>query len=138
MFFFSNQKDKIKCECSKTKFLHYFILSFLCIINIIALNFCFLISENIEAKSSLSIVLFDLLLTKEGFEIILITIIDKLMIKYEYFIHRYISIVLFLIFCVSLDLLLDNYSLLSNKKFLEISLNIISILTGISYSLIFK
>ena len=63
----------------------------------------------------------------------MIAILSKLLLKYEYFIHHYISIFLFLIFCVSIDLLLDNYSLLFNKKFLEIFLNFLDILTDITY-----
>ena len=59
-------------------------------------------------------VIYDILSTKVGIEIILVAIIDKLLLKYEYYIHHYISILAFLICSVSIDLLLDNYSSLSD------------------------
>ena len=76
---------------------------------------------------------FDYFSTKIGIEFILITILLLLFLKYEYFIHHYISFIIFFISSVSIDLLLNNYSLLSNKKFLEIFLNIICVITKVAY-----
>ena len=55
------------------------------------------------------------------------------MLKYEYYIHHYISLFVFFIFSVSIDLLLNNYSYLSNRKVLEIFLNIMEIITKVFY-----
>jgi len=133
MFFDYNSKKKAKCQCSKANCLHYFILLFLLQVNIISTIICDYFSEK---KSHINVIiqlLFEILSTKVGIEIILITIIAKLLLKYEYYIHHYISLFIFFIFSVSIDLLLDNYSYLSKKKFLEIFLNIIYIITKVVY-----
>ena len=48
--------------------------------------------------------------TKEGLEMIFITIISIFLLKYKYFKHHYISIVLFFISCIVFDLFLKNYT----------------------------
>jgi len=94
---------------------------------------CYSFSEKINQINSIFPVVFEILSTKVGIEIILVTIIAKLLLKYEYYIHHYISILAFLIFSVSIDLLLNNYSYLSDIKFLEIFLNIMDLITKVNY-----
>ena len=132
-FSISTKKDKVKCQCSKKNCLHYFILLFLCFSSFTSMSFCNIIGNKRENTNTVIMVIYDILSTKVGIEIILVTIIDKLLLKYEYYIHHYISILAFLICSVSIDLLLDNYSCLSNIKFLEIILNIIYIITRVVY-----
>ena len=97
------------------------------------MSFFNIIGNKRENTNTVIMVIYDILSTKVGIEIILVTIIDKLLLKYEYYIHHYISILAFLICGVSIDLLLDNYSCLSDIKFLEIILNIIYIITRVVY-----
>ena len=132
-FSISAQKDKIKCQCSKINSLHYFILLFLFSSSIISMSFCNVFGHKRENTSTVVMVIYDILSTKVGIEIILVTIIDKFLLKYEYYIHHYISILAFLICSVSIDLLLDNYSSLSDIQYLEIILNIIYIITRVAY-----
>ena len=89
--------------------------------------------ENINDKTLSIIPISDFFSTKDGIEIILITIFNILLIKYEYFIHHYLSIILFLLFSVSIDLILNNYSSLSNMNALDIFFNILSIFSKIAY-----
>ena len=132
-FSISNQKEKTKCQFTKKNCLHYFLLHFFCVVNALVLVLFYSLGEKKDKENSLIFVISYYLSSKVGIKIILIAILSKLLLKYEYFIHHYISISLFLIFCVSIDLLLDNYSLLFNKKFLEIFLNFLDILTDITY-----
>ena len=132
-FSISAQKDKIKCQCSKINSLHYFILLFLFSSSIISMSFCNVFGHKRENTSTVVMVIYDILSTKVGIEIILVSIIDKFLLKYEYYIHHYISIFAFLICSVSIDLLLDNYSSLSDIQYLEIILNIIYIITRVAY-----
>ena len=48
--------------------------------------------------------------TKEGLEMVFITIISIFMLKYKYFKHHYISIILFFISFIVFDLFLKNYT----------------------------
>ena len=132
-FSISHKKDKFKCQCSKKNFLHYFILLSLYYIDLNTSLFCSFYAENVDEMNSLISTISDYFSTKVGIEIILITILDKLLLKYEYFIHHYISIFIFLLFSVSIDLLLDNYYKLSDKSFLELFLNILNILSHVAY-----
>ena len=129
----SNQKEKTKCQCSKKNCLHYFILLLLYYVDFNSTFFCCLLGGYSGKANSIVRTIFDYFSTKVGIEIILIAIITKFLLKYEYFIHHYISIFLFLVFCVSIDLLLNNYSELSDKEFLEIFLNILCIITRVGY-----
>ena len=132
-FSISSQKKEKRCKCSKKNCLHYFILFFLSSIDIVTTNLCTMKIENINDKTLSIIPISDFFSTKDGIEIILITIFNILLIKYEYFIHHYLSIILFLLFSVSIDLILNNYSSLSNMNALDIFFNILSIFSKISY-----
>ena len=131
-FSITTQKKKAKCQCSKKNCLHYFILSFLFLVNKTSNTLC-IISEKKNHINVVISIIFEILSTKVGIEIILVTIIAKLLLKYEYYIHHYISLFVFFIFSVSIDLLLNNYSYLSNRKVLEIFLNIMEIITKVVY-----
>ena len=70
--------------------------------------------------------------TKEVIEIIFLTIITFLILKYKYFIHHIISLILFCILSLGIDLLLnslkENYS---GKNILTIIFDVLSILLQI-------
>ena len=70
--------------------------------------------------------------TKEVIEIIFITILTFLILKYKYFIHHIISLILFCILSLGIDLLLnsleENYK---DKNIIQIILEILSILLQI-------
>jgi hypothetical protein len=88
--------------------------------------------SNSEEKTVLNSVT-ENLSTKEGIEIIIITIVVKFIIKYKFYRHHYLGIIFIVLSSVAIDLLLKNYSLFSNKKFIEIFLNILSILSEMIY-----
>ena len=131
-FSVSNQKEKTKCQCQCTckNFLHYFILLVLYFIDDFVSDYS---TMKITEVKSFFYPISELITTKEGIVIILITILAKLMLKYEYFIHHYLSISFFVIFCVSIDLLLESYSYLSKASFIEILFNSLSIITRVIY-----
>ena len=57
----------------------------------------------------------------------------KLLLKYEYFIHHYLSIGLFVVFSISIDLILDSYSNFSKIETLELIFNFVSIISKVLY-----
>ena len=132
-FSISSKDDKEGCQCSKKIGLHYFILLFLYTIDIVISFWCSILDERESDAQSINVPIFDLFSTKDGLQIILITIIARLLLKYEYFIHHYISIFLFLIFSVVTDFILKNYEILFHKWFLVILLNFLIILTKAAY-----
>ena len=125
---------KEKCLIMKKNCLHYFILVFLYIIYYSLIIGCFLINNdnNSEEKTVLNIIK-ENLSTKEGIEIILFSLITRFLLKNKYYKHHYLSIIFIIISSVAIDLLLNNYSFLEDKKFIEIFLNILSIISEIVY-----
>ena len=70
--------------------------------------------------------------TKEASEIVFLIIITFFFLKYKYYKHHIISMILFCIFCVSLDLLLDNYQEgLMKQSFIKILFDILNIIIEI-------
>ena len=114
--------------------LDHFILLFLYTLYNTLIIGCFLINDdnNSEEKTVLNLIA-ENLSTKEGIEIIFLTIVMKLLIKYPFFKHHYLSIIFIIVLSVTIDLILNNYSFLANKKFIEIFFNILSILSEIIY-----
>jgi hypothetical protein len=129
-FSLSNQKEKIKCksECTKKNCLHYFILLFLFTIDIVAISY-----SKLKLTDQIKINISDFVSTKDAIIIILITILAKLLLKYEYFIHHILSIISFVLISVSIDLLLNNYLFLSKANLILILCNSLSIMTKAAY-----
>ena len=50
-----------------------------------------------------------ILCTKEALEIILLTLFTFLFLKYRYYIHHIISLIIFCMFSIIIDLILQNY-----------------------------
>ena len=96
-FSISNQKEKTKCKCSKQTFKHYFILLFFFALESNAIYFSNILngSEFEVSKKSIFLMKTEELSTKEGIEIILITIVSILLLKYKYFNHHLLSIIFF-------------------------------------------
>ena len=65
---------------------------------------------------------------KEGFEIIFLTIITYFVLKYKYFIHNYISLIFFIIVCLTIDLILGNIQKEVENIFQFIIENIVNVI----------
>ena len=133
-FYISNKRQfLIKADIPKRIIaLHYFILLFIYTIYISLTLVCYIVYNYNEDKS-LFILLSENLSMKEGIEIIFITVTLIILLKYKFYMHHYLSIIFFIILTVSIDLILNNYSFLSNKDFLEHFVNIVCILSKIIY-----
>ena len=132
-FSISNKIKLIKADIPKRIIaLHYFILLFIYTIYISLTLICYKI-YNYGKDKSLLILLSENLSMKEGIEIIFITITFIILIRIKFYKHHYLSIIFFILLTVSIDLILNNYSFLLNKDFLEIFLNILCILSKIIY-----
>ena len=121
------EKEKCQCQCSKINFLHYFILLLIYLIDTAICLFLAVFMNSAFSEIS------DIFTTKEAITIIFITILLRLLLKYEYFIHHYLSTFIFVVFCVSIDVLLYNYSSFSDAVPLDIILNFLTILTNVGY-----
>ena len=53
------------------------------------------------------------LFINEAIEILLLTIVTYFLLKYKYYIHHFISIIILVLLCISIDLILDNFSKVS-------------------------
>ena len=73
-----------------------------------------------------------LLCTKEAVEMIFLTIITTFALKYKYYLHNIISMIIFCLFSIFIDILLDNYeSGLFKFSYLKIIFEILSIIAEI-------
>ena len=133
-YFSVSNKEKTKCECSKSCILHYFILClFFTIDNCVTLSYSMIstvIDQNDQESKVIPNLILDSLITKDGLEIILISLICMCLLKYKYFIHHYLSIVLIFISAIAMDLLLDNYSSIIKKNILNILPELLGIISG--------
>jgi len=128
------EKEKCQCQCSKINFLHYFILLLIYLIDTAICLFLAVFMNSAFSEIRYHIwELSDIFTTKEAITIIFITILLRLLLKYEYFIHHYLSTFIFVVFCVSIDVLLYNYSSFSDAVPLDIILNFLTILTNVGY-----
>ena len=67
--------------------------------------------------------------TREAMEIIVITLVTLLILKYKYFRHHIISLIIFCLLSVGIDFILDNFKEhILNKEFMELLLNFLTIL----------
>ena len=55
----------------------------------------------------------------DGFEIIFITLLTFLLLKYKYYIHHIISTAIFFILCVFMDILVDNFKNINTLKIIN-------------------
>ena len=73
-----------------------------------------------------------ILCTKEAIEIILLIIITRIILKYKYYIHHLISLIIFCILCFFIDFLLQNFQEgLLNRKPMKIILDCVSLIIEI-------
>ena len=122
-FSISNQKGKEKCSISRKIFLNYIILFFLFSIETVLKNF--FLGIYFGDLKSINKEKVDYLSSAESVEIICITIVSIFLLKYKYFIHHYLSIILFSISSVAYDYITLNYTIyifllyyLPNSEFL--------------------
>ena len=74
------------------------------------------------------------LFSREALELILLTIITFILLKYRYYIHHIISLIIFCLLSIFIDLLLNNYKKgLLKIKFYTIILNILFIISEMVY-----
>ena len=106
-FSISNKKEKTKCAFSRKIFLNYVILLFLFTIKAGLRNFFF--GAYYSGLSSIIKAKVDYLSTNESVEIIFITIVSIFLLKYKYFIHHYLSIILFCFSSIAYDYIVSNY-----------------------------
>ena len=121
-----NPKQKDEKKCTKQNILHYFLLL---LFNGIYFG---VIAYNSSANGTHSNIHQSSDYTKEVIEIIFVTILTFLILKYKYFIHHIISLILFCILSIGIDILLNsvekNYH---GKKIIQIILDILTILLEI-------
>ena len=125
-FTYKNQNKSKEKKCTKKNFLYIFLLILFDLVFhiIIALNQKFTGASTNHHDSCFC--------SKVSVEIILITLVTFLFLKYKYFIHHIISLIIFCIIGVCIDFLLNNWedNLLS-KPFLQIIFYFIIILLEI-------
>ena len=123
---YKNPNQKKEKKCTKPNIKHYFLLLFFNGIYYCLMGFNSLFNDrSVYIHSNTDY-------TKEVIEIIFLTIISFLILKYKYFIHHIISLILFCILSLGIDLLLnslkENYS---GKNLFTIIFDIFSILLQI-------
>ena len=97
-----SDNEKI-CSKKNVKYMSIFIGIYLVYYAIFTISFLTTESSNLDDPHINS------LFTREAFEIILLTIITYIFLKYKYYIHNIISLVIFCILSVVIDLVLKNY-----------------------------
>ena len=115
-FSISNKKEKTKCKCSKKIFLHYFILL---ILFALKANIIFVLNiKNLHFNNhSISMIKTENISFKQTLEIIIINILSKFLLKNKFFVHHYLSLILFCVFSLGIDILLKNYKTLLDNDF---------------------
>ena len=97
-----SDNEKI-CSKKNVKYMSIFIGIYLVYYAIFTISFLTTESSNLDDPHINS------LFTREAFEIILLTIITYIFLKYKYYTHNIISLVIFCILSVVIDLVLKNY-----------------------------
>ena len=126
---FSNKEVKKEKEIKKKKWLHYFILCALFIFDLFIKVSAdtaeyYLIDKSYSYGDSNLFVIngFTLL----GIEMIIMICISKLLLKYEYFKHHLISIIIFVLIGIICDIMLDNFNNIDSNFFIINSIRIIN------------
>ena len=124
-----NRPDKEKYPLKK-RFLHFFILFLIFALYLILSIFLTIQGKLYEQKNNQNMQN----LHNSGFssyeslEMIFICLVSIILLKYKYFIHHIISIVMFKVLCISIDLILDNFPYIYSRGALFIVLCIFSVL----------
>ena len=106
-FVFRNKKQKVKESKKSFKYIIIFFLLRGAKICYEELYYYFLTEEKYDYDN--------ILITLNGVEIILITIGASLLLKYKYYVHHIISIVIYCILAIVSDFILKNYFILNYK-----------------------
>ena len=106
----SNIETKEKCKCNKKNFIDYLIFIGIFSTDRIISLINIMIDNYTDAHKSVYFLLSGILTTKDGIQIIFITIVCMLLLKYKYFIHHYICISFFFVLSIGNDLVLGNYA----------------------------
>ena len=120
-----NKQNIIKDNISRINMCcKYCLLIFLYLILISSITYSSLRSEKSEVISPHNYGL----CMKEGFEIIFLTLITSFILKYKYFLHNLISLLLFIVVCLSIDLILERIQKEIGNAFQFILDNIINVI----------
>ena len=92
----TNNENK---KCTKNNIIDYFFL----ILFYTLKKICLLFEFNFEDENM------NFLFIMEGFEITIICLTTKIFLKYKYYIHHIISLIVFLILSIIMDLILENF-----------------------------
>ena len=92
----TNNENK---KCTKNNIIDYFFL----ILFYTLKKICLLFEFNFEDENM------NFLFIMEGFEITIICLTTKIFLKYKYYIHHIISLIIFLILSIIMDLILENF-----------------------------
>ena len=113
-------KNNKKKKCTKNNIIDYFFLLFINLLRKICLlyEFCFLTSDA------------DFLFAIEAFDIYLIT---KFFLKYKYYIHHTITLIIILILSVIMDIMLGNFKLITIHSAIFIVIYSICEVCNLSY-----
>ena len=126
LIFGYKNKNANKKKCTKKNIKYFFLLLLFNLIYYIVLSACAMTMNIITNPHDSTF------FTKEGIEIILITLITFLVLKYKYFNHHIICLIIFCLLCVFMDLLLNNYETnLLNKTTIEIIMTIVILILEI-------
>ena len=122
--FKTNSNNRINTSC-KT-FLHYLLL-FLIFSTFLGLNIYITIINNsdYQINKSYTNTHNSGLSSFESLELIFICLSSIILLKYKYFIHHIIFLIIFVLICISIDLIIDNFTYIYKKGVLFIILNII-------------
>ena len=130
-----NSRGRSKFSFSKSNLLHFLILIlifglFVVISIFVAVQTNIYIQKNKAGINSHNYGLS----SKEGLEMIFLCVISIFLLKYKYYRHHIISIILFIIICIIMDLVTDNFSEFFDIGALFIILNIIlTLLDALDY-----
>ncbi len=129
----SNIETKEKCKCNKKNFIDYLIFIGIFSTDRIISLINIMIDNYTDAHKSVYFLLSGILTTKDGIQIIFITIVCMLLLKYKYFIHHYISISFFFVLSIGNDLVLGNYAGFTVVPVYQIILRFIGFFTAGGY-----
>ena len=126
---FKSDKEHIRKNTKILRALHYFVL-FLIFGTFLVLNIVLslLTVEYTKNNKSFQNPHNSGLSSFEGIELIFICLVSIKLLKYKYFIHHVISIIIFILMCFFIDLIVGNFPDLFSKGSIIIILNIIIVL----------
>ena len=101
-------ENKEKSKCTKKSILHFFFLHFIYLIFFGTFIYLYILkSQHSEETKDFEMSHYHGLCTEEAIEIIFILIVSKILLKTKLYIHHYIGLIIFIIFSLGIDVLLE-------------------------------